>query len=83
MNTRGLHWSLYFLLWTLGISLAGAVLGGISFPALGWLLDWKFRAAELAANGARTLGFFFFVWALPIAIIACIIRGYKRRHPAA
>jgi hypothetical protein len=74
-----IHWTLYFLVWTAGISAVGALLGLICFPLLGAALGWKFTAGQLAMNGARNLGFLFFVWAVPIAGIACAARGYKRR----
>jgi len=73
------HWTVYFLVWTAGITLLGAALGAVTFPIAGKLFGWKFTAEQLAQNGARNLGFLFFVWAVPIAGIACAARGYAQR----
>ena len=81
MTLRDSHWSLYFICWVAAISAVGAALGGLSFPLLGLLLGWDFSLSELCLNGMRNLGFLFFVWAVPIAIIACFARWYRRRSP--
>jgi hypothetical protein len=74
-----LHWSLYFLVWTFGLTLAGALLGAAGFLVGGLALGAKFSPAELAMHGARNVGFVVFVWAMPIAIVTTVIRGYARR----
>ena len=76
------HWFLYFLLWVAGVSAVGAVVGAVTFPLLGAAFEWKFSASELAMNGARNIGFLFFVWAVPIAAIACVVRRYTRKSAA-
>jgi hypothetical protein len=79
MTLRRMHWTLYFLTWVAGLTGAGALVGAISFPLLGLVFDWKFTSVQLAINGARNLGFLLFVWAVPIAAIACVIRAHRRR----
>ena len=83
MLLKNLHWSLYFLLVTTAIVAVGAVLGAVTFPLAGLIFDTGFTGAELARNGIRTLGFYFFIWAPGIAGVLCVMRAFRRRHPDA
>jgi hypothetical protein len=80
MTLQRVHWLIYFLLWTAGISAVGALIGAVSFPLLGLAFGWKFTAGELAYNGASNLGRLFFYWGIVIAAIACVMRRYRRLH---
>jgi hypothetical protein len=77
------HWSLYFLFWVALIVAAGAVLGAALFPLGGWLLGLAQPAGRLAMQGASTGGFFFAIWAPGTAVVLCVMRAYRRRHPEA
>ena len=83
MNLRQIHWSLYFLSWTAVIGAAGAALGAGLFPLAGCLFDTGRTTAQLAATGVRIGGFYFLIWAPGTAIVLCVIRAYRRRHPDA
>ena len=39
--------------------------------------------AELALNGIRNIGFWAFIWAPGIALVRCIMRSHRERHPDA
>jgi len=83
MRPARLHWSLYFLVVTLGITAPGAVFGAFVFMLFGLLTGAKFTMVELARNGAQTFGFYFLLWAPGIAIVLCVKRAYeKRRRPS-
>jgi hypothetical protein len=81
MNLRDVHWSLYFLGWTAAITAAGALLGAVVIPLAGLVFATGKTAAQLAVAGARDLGFYFFLWAPGIALVLCVMRAYRRRHP--
>jgi hypothetical protein len=83
MNRREIHWSLYFLFWTAVIGAAGAGLGAVLFPLAGSLFQTGHTAAQLATMGARIGGFYFLIWAPGTAVVLCVIRAYRRRHPEA
>jgi hypothetical protein len=83
MSPGRIHWSLYFLFWVAVIVVTGAVLGAVSFPLAGWVLRLKQPAGQLARQGASTLGFFFLIWAPGTAVVLCVMRAYRRRHPDA
>lgn len=83
MNRRGVHWSLYFLFWTAVIAGAGAGLGAALFPLAGSLFSTGRTAGQLAATGARIGGFYGLLWAPGTAVVLCVIRAYRRRHPEA
>ncbi len=83
MNLGRIHWSLYFLFWVALIGTAGAVLGATLFPLAGWLFHLGRPAGRLALEGASMAGFFFLIWAPGTAIVLCVMRAYRRRHPEA
>jgi len=80
MTLRELHWSLYFLVWTTGIIALGAVLGALLFPLTGLVFETEKSAAQLAVFGARTLGFYFMVWAPGISLVLTVKNAYERRQ---
>jgi hypothetical protein len=80
MKLRDLHWALHFLVWTLGIVAVGAVLGAVVFPLVGSLAGVDKSAGELALTGARTLGFYFMVWAPGVGIVLTVKNEYERRR---
>lgn len=77
---RRLHWSLYFLAWTVGICVAGLVLGALSFPVVGMLVDTGLTGLELTRNGIRILGFYFSMWAPGVALVLTVKREYEARR---
>jgi hypothetical protein len=83
MILKNLHWSLYFLLVVTVIVAAGAGLGAVTFPLAGLIFDTGLTGTELARNGIKNLGFYFFIWAPGIAGVLCVMRAFRRRHPDA
>jgi hypothetical protein len=83
MNLRDIHWSLYFLFWTATLTAAGAGLGAGLFPLAGWLFHLGTSAGQLAQQGVRIGGFYFLIWAPGTALVLCVMRAYRRRHPEA
>ncbi len=81
MNLRDIHWSLYFLFWTATLTAAGAGLGAVLFPLAGWLFHRGTPAGQLAQQGVRIGGFYLLIWAPGTAVVLCVIRTYRRRHP--
>ncbi|MFT3781920.1 MAG: hypothetical protein QM790_07880 [Nibricoccus sp.] len=81
MNLRESHWAIYFLVWLSAVVVAGALLGAITFPVAGPLFGSKLSVLEHVAAGARHLGFISFVWAPPIALVACVKRAYEKKKP--
>ena len=81
MNLGRLHWSLYFLFWVAAIGAAGAALGALLFPVVGWLFRVGPSLGQLARHGAFLGGYFFLIWAPGTAVVLCVIRAYRRRHP--
>ncbi|HEY0944591.1 MAG TPA: hypothetical protein VGD81_04960 [Opitutaceae bacterium] len=75
-----LHWSLYWLLWTSGVIAAGTLLGVLLFPLVGKLIGARFTVGELAITGAKTLGFYFALWAPGLAIVLTVKRAYEQRR---
>ena len=80
MNLKTLHWAPHFLVWTLGIIALGAVLGMVIFPAVGLIAGSEKPASVLALTGARTLGFYFMVWAPGIGLVLTVKNEYERRR---
>lgn len=76
-----LHWSLYFLSWTGGVIAAGTVLGAVLFPLIGKLIGAQFTVGELALTGAKTLGFYFMLWAPGLALVLTVKRAYEQPRP--
>lgn len=83
MIRRGVYWLLYFLFWTAAIAAAGAMLGAGLFLLAGLCFHTGRTAAQLAANGIRIGGFYALIWAPGTAIVLCVRRAYRRRHPEA
>jgi hypothetical protein len=73
----------YFLLWVGGVWAVGAALGSIAFPLAGWLFQDDPNYSALAREGARRVGFIFFIWAPAIGIAASVMRAHRRRARAA
>lgn len=80
MNVKRVHWSVYFLLWLLGVSALGAVIGAVIFGISGALFSEDRTAASLAIEGARRIGFIFSIWAPAIALVATVMRAHARRQ---
>lgn len=60
----------------------GALLGAIIFPVAGRLGGSHKTTAELVIFGAKTLGFYFFVWAPGIALVREFMRAAKQKADA-
>jgi Zn-dependent protease with chaperone function len=75
-----LHWSLYFLTWTLGLTALGALLGLVLFPLVGWGVGLNRTPGDLALAGIRILGFYFGIWAPGIALVVTVKREYEARR---
>ncbi len=80
MKISRLHWSLYFFVIVSVIAATGAVLGVIAFVMFGLVTGADFSTGELAIGGAKTLGFYFTLWAPGIAIVLCVKRAYEERR---
>ena len=78
-----IQWIGLFLLFTVEITAVGALLGAVTFPIAGILIGAERGWAELTLLGLRNIGFWFFIWAPGIALVRCIMRGYRERHPGA
>lgn len=82
MKRRGwFQWTGLFLLFTVEVTAIGALAGGIVFPLTGAAFGWERSWAELALAGIRNIGFWFFIWAPAIAIVRCVMRAYREKHP--
>ncbi|ATC65757.1 hypothetical protein CMV30_18380 [Nibricoccus aquaticus] len=77
------HWSVYAAFWILGLVLIGTILGMICFPLGGLIVGAKRTSLELLIRGARFGSFYFLIWAPAVALTACVMRAYRRRHPDA
>lgn len=77
------HWSVYAAAWIIGLVTIGAVLGMIFFPLGGLVVGARRTSLELLVRGARFGSFYFLIWAPAIAIAACVMRAYRRKHPHA
>ena len=77
------HWSVYAAAWIGGLSAVGAILGMICFPLGGLIVGAERTSLQLLVRGARFGSFYFLIWAPAIAIAACTMRAYRRRHPNA
>ncbi len=73
------RWPLYFLKWTVGITLTGAVLGALIFPLVGLLWNLDYTPLQLAWNGVKILGFFFGIWAPGTALVLTVKKVYEAR----
>jgi hypothetical protein len=87
MNSKAKLWAGRvggFLFTVIEIVALGALLGAVIFPIVGQLGGARKSAAELALFGAKTLGFYFMVWAPGIALVREFIRAAKpgRKNPA-
>ncbi len=71
-----------FFFTVLGIVALGALLGAIIFPLAGRLGGSHKTTAELVLFGAKTLGFYFFVWAPGIALVREFMRAAKQKADA-
>jgi hypothetical protein len=83
MTTRAKLWAGRvggFFFTVLEIVALGALLGAIVFPIVGKLSGAHKTTAELVIFGARTLGFYFFVWAPGIALVREFMRAAKARR---
>ena len=80
MSLTRLHWSLYFLVITTVIAATGAIVGALAFVMFGLVTGADFSQRELAVGGAKTLGFYFTLWAPGIAIVLCVKRAYEHRQ---
>lgn len=59
----------------------GAILGVAIWTLVGVWTGSQYPVWELALTGARTLGFYFFIWAPGTGIVIATIREWRRRHP--
>jgi hypothetical protein len=82
MKLREIHWSLYFLSWVAVMVTAGALLGAVLFPLAGLFFPTGRTPWQLVENGGRIGGFYFAIWAPGTAVVLCVMRAYRRRHPA-
>jgi hypothetical protein len=76
-----LQWTGLFLFFTVEITAVGALVGGLAFPLVGAIIGAERGWAELAVLGIRNIGFWFFIWAPAIALVRCVMRAHRERHP--
>ena len=82
MKLREIHWSLYALFWVAVMVTAGALFGAVVFLLAGLFFHTGFTPWQLVQNGMRIGGFYFLLWAPGTAVVLCVMRAYRRRHPA-
>src|SRR5512141_1280034 len=63
------------------ITTTGAILGAAIWPLAGLLAGATTRPDALVLTGARTLGFYFFLWAPGTGLVVALMREWRRRHP--
>jgi hypothetical protein len=63
------------------ITATGAILGAAIWPLVGMLAGTATRPDALVLTGAKTLGFYFFLWAPGTGFVVALIREWRRRHP--
>jgi len=63
------------------ITCTGAILGAGIWPLVGLLAGASQPPDALVLTGAKTLGFYFFLWAPGTGIVVAAIREWRRRHP--
>ena len=68
-----------FFFTVLEIVALGALLGAVIFPVAGKLGGAHKSTAELVLFGAKTLGFYFFVWAPGVALVREFMRAAKQK----
>ncbi len=73
------RWPLYFIKWTVGITLTGTVLGAITFPLAGLLFDTGYTPGQLAMNGIKIGTFFFGIWAPGTALVLTVKKVYEAK----
>ena len=71
----------FFLVWTIGITAAGAVVGAVAYPVGGLLFGLDATPGQLAVKGLRELAFLAFIWAPGTALVLTIHRAYRAKHP--
>jgi hypothetical protein len=71
-----------FLFTVVELVALGALLGAILFPMAGHLIGSHKTTAELIVFGAKTLGFYFFVWAPGIALVREFMRAAAAKRAA-
>lgn len=83
MKATRTHWSVYAVSVILVTALIGAVLGAVTFPLVGLVVDTGYSLGKLALNGMRILGFYFGIWAPGLALVLTVKREYEARQTAA
>ncbi len=73
------RWPLYFLKWTVGITLTGAVFGAVVFPLFGLVFNTGYTPAQLVMNGVKIMGFFFGIWAPGTALVLTVKKVYEEK----
>ena len=73
------RWPLYFIKWTVGITLTGTVLGALAFPLFGLVFDTGRTLGELAFNGIKVGSFFFGIWAPGTALVLTVKKVYEAK----
>jgi hypothetical protein len=76
-----LQWAGLFLFFTIEVTAIGALAGALIFPIVGRLIEAERGWSDLTVLGIRNIGFWFFIWAPAIAIVRCVMRAYRERHP--
>ncbi|HQF38208.1 MAG TPA: hypothetical protein PK322_03735 [Opitutaceae bacterium] len=76
---------LQFCAVTLGVTAlitgAGALLGAALWPLIGAWAGSRVPLGDLTLTGARTLGFYCFIWAPGTGIVVATIHAHRRRRP--
>ena len=65
---------------TVLITATGAILGAALWPLVGAWAGSRTPLGDLALTGARTLGFYCFIWAPGTGIVVATIREHRRRR---
>jgi len=63
------------------ITATGAILGAGIWPLVGLVAGSIQHPNDLVLTGAKTLGFYFFLWAPGSGIVVAAVREWRRRHP--
>ena len=80
-STRaGLRFLVVVLWVTAAITAIGAMLGAGLWPLAGLLARTHQLPIDLAMTGARTLGFYFLLWAPGTGIVIATIHAWRQHH---
>ncbi|MDX2187380.1 MAG: dihydrofolate reductase family protein [Opitutaceae bacterium] len=70
-----------FLAWVFGLIAIGGLAGAILFPLFGPFFGAELPGPKLMLAGLKFGSFYFMIWAPGVAIVATVMRAYKKAGP--